>query len=206
MRASHIKMLLMFAIISAPVIASYIAYYFYQPVGRSNYGALIQPQSLKALPLKAVASVKASGLTPVQAAQPEGGQVLSTVAPLKRRWLMLTLGPSACDAMCARRLLFVRQVRWTTGVDMERIERVWMVTDEGAPAPTLMAEHQGLYVMRVDRKTLESYFKPEAGADLSEHIYLVDPLGNLMMRFPKDVDPDKMKRDIVRLLRASRVG
>jgi hypothetical protein len=97
----------------------------------------------------------------------------------------------------------MRQVRLTTGKDQDRVERVWLLTNDQAPDPALIAQHPGLQVLRPQ----------SAGADFGitdlfqpGHIFVVDPLGHVMMRFPLDVDPNRMKKDIARLLRASRVG
>jgi len=46
----------------------------------------------------------------------------------------------------------------------------------------------------------------EEGTTASDHIYMIDPLGNLMMRFPKDADPNKIKKDLYKLLKASAIG
>ena len=78
---------------------------------------------------------------------------------------------------------------------MERIERLWLVSGPGEPRAALLAAHEGMHVARV----ADSPFS-------AEHIYLVDPLGNLMMRFPRDPDPSRVIKDLQRLLKYSRVG
>ena len=134
------------------------------------------------------------------------------------RWILLTVAPADCPGDCAERLYVMRQVRLTTGKDQDRIERVWLLTDDRAPAPALIAQHDGLNVVRLASASgLADSFPPaagsadepaltEPGAPRQGHIFVVDPLGHVMMRFPLGVDPNRMKKDIARLLRASRVG
>ena len=81
--------------------------------------------------------------------------------------------------------------------------RVWLLTNDHVPDSALIGQHRGLQVVRpqtvdVDLQLTDAL---EPG-----HIFVVDPLGHVMMRFPVDVDPNRMKKDIARLLRASRVG
>jgi hypothetical protein len=35
---------------------------------------------------------------------------------------------------------------------------------------------------------------------------VIDPIGNLMMRFPADPDLNRVKKDLVHLLKVSRIG
>ena len=83
---------------------------------------------------------------------------------------------------------------------------IWLVTD-AAPLPAeLSAALQKATVLRVDGAALAQWIEPAAGHTLAEHLYLVDPMGNWMMRFPAGMDAAgaaKAKRDLERLLRAS---
>ena len=87
---------------------------------------------------------------------------------------------------------------------MERIERVWLILDEAPLETQLMREYEGTRLLRASGSPLLREFPASGG--VRDHIYLIDPLGNLMLRFPEDVDPRKMHKDLVRLLRASRIG
>ena len=127
------------------------------------------------------------------------------VATLHGRWLMVMVGSGGCRDACERRLYHLRQVRLTAGKDRDRVQRVWLVPD-AEPVPTLLIrEYDGTAMLRVDRAELTRWLAPD-GSAFEDHIYMVDPLGNLMMRFPPDADPNRTKRDLARLLRASRVG
>jgi hypothetical protein len=87
---------------------------------------------------------------------------------------------------------------------MERIERVWLVTDRVAPDPSLLRDHDGAYAVRAIGSPILAEFP--AARSASDHIYIVDPLGNLMLRFPKDPEPGRMLKDLARLLKVSRIG
>jgi hypothetical protein len=83
---------------------------------------------------------------------------------------------------------------------MERVERLWVVTDSAVPRKDLFPGIEGTYVA-ADQRVV-----PQFPGNVVEHIYLVDPLGNLMLRFPPDPDPARMIKDLERLLKYSRIG
>jgi hypothetical protein len=97
-------------------------------------------------------------------------------------------------------------MRESLGKEKDRLDWVWLVTD-GAPLPKALEPGlQQATVLRVDAAALAQWLEPEAGHALSDHLYLVDPMGNWMMRFPPGLDTAaaaKAKRDLERLLRAS---
>lgn len=190
--SGRIKMLLVLLICAAPVIASYTAFYVLKPQGRSNYATLIQPT--RSLP----AALALRGLD---------GQAVAA-ASLRGQWLLLALGPAACTDACERRLYVQRQLREMLGRDKDRLDKVWLVTD-AAEVPTLLrtsvqsAGPAGVTVLRADRAALAQWLRPEPGRALEDHLYLVDPMGEWMMRVPVEPDPTRLKRDLDRLLRAS---
>lgn len=191
--ASHWKrfrtLYLVFALCLAPVIASYTAYYLLPPSGRTNYGDLIEPQ--RPLPNLALRELDGRAVD---------------VASLRGRWLMVTVDGGDCDDACQRKLWQMRQVRLTTGKDVDRVERVWLIAD-AAPLPTIvMREYEGTRFLRADAAQLKAYFALPPDGRLADHIWIVDPLGNQMLRWPKDADPNRMKRDLARLLKASGIG
>jgi hypothetical protein len=117
---------------------------------------------------------------------------------LRGKWVLVTFDAAACDAYCERKLYFMRQVRTAQGKEQGRIERLWVLTDAETPRPELLAAIEGT---RISKARPEGF--PGHPVD---HIYVVDPLGNLMMRFPRDPDPSKMLKDLQRLLKYSRIG
>ncbi len=179
------KLLLLFGVFALPMVAAFIAYHGWRPSGHGNYGEL-----LDVTPLQATAGTRLDG------------QALDMDA-LRGKWLMVHIGGGACDAACARALYLSRQVRIAQGKDQSRIERMWVLTDASAPDAALMEQHPGLIVWRpADRSFLAQF----PGGGESDRLYVVDPLGNLMMRFPADPDPKRMMKDLKLLLKASQIG
>jgi len=184
------RMLLVLLACAAPVVASYLTYYVIRPEGRSNYASLILPT--RALPAD-LALRDLSG-KPVDAAS------------LKGQWLMLVVSDAACGEACEQHLYLQRQLREMLGRDRDRVDRVWLLTDSGSPAPTLLAAADasgGLTVLHADPAALARWLEPEAGHALPDHLYLVDPMGEWMMRAPVNPDPARLNCDLTRLLRAS---
>lgn len=120
---------------------------------------------------------------------------------LRGKWLLVAFDSAACDTACERKLYYMRQVRKAQGKDQDRVERLWLLTDAGTPRRELLAAIEGTQIVRADA-SLERLFPGRA----TEHIYVVDPIGNLMLRFPPQPDPSKMLKDLQRLLKYSRIG
>ena len=170
-RRRNRRTLLLIAIVAiAPVIASYVAYYFFPRDKQVNYGELLPTQP------------------------PPDSHV---VAEFKGRWALVVSAPGACDARCQAALYATRQARTIQGREMDRVVRVWLVPDAAPSDPVLLAQHPDVAVRRGN---LTGW---PAGND---RIYLVDPLGNLVLAWPLDPDIKKMAADIGRLLKASRIG
>lgn len=126
------------------------------------------------------------------------GQLLAPM-PLggfeRGKWTLVMFDAAACDAYCENKLYVLRQVRRAQGKDMDRVERLWVITDGGKPRAELLPGIEG---------TRFASFPAEGfPGNAADHIYLVDPLGNLMLRFPRDPDPSKMIKDLQRLLKYS---
>lgn len=188
-RVGRWKMLAVLLVCAAPVIASYFTFYVVRPDGRRNFGELIEPQ--RPLP-----DVTASTL--------DGSPV--NLRTLKGQWLLVSVAPASCDAHCAQRLYLQRQLREGLGKDKSRLDWVWLVSDGAPVADALRPALKEATVLRVPQADLAQWLQPQAGLVLAEHLYLVDPLGNWMMRFPPQIDTQgavKLRRDLDRLLRAS---
>lgn len=183
---SKASLWLIVAIAAAPVAASYLTYYFWPPARTVNYGELIEPR-----PLPDPRLVLADG-TPFQ------------LSRLRGRWVLVIVDSGRCDERCDRKLLYMRQLRLTQGKDMERVERAWLISDDAALRPDALAPYPGTWLVRAGGAgLLEEFPAPGTAAD---HIFVIDPLGNLMMRFPRDPEPGRMIKDLSRLLKTSRIG
>ncbi|MBX3653038.1 MAG: hypothetical protein KIS62_17295 [Ramlibacter sp.] len=188
------QMMAVLLVCAAPVVASYFTYYVVRPEGRRNYGELIEPQ--RPLP-------DLTGTTPA-------GQPVN-LRSLKGQWLLVSVAGGACDAACEKHLYLQRQLREGLGKDKDRVDWVWLVPDATPVREALLPALRQATVLRVDPTQLAQWLTPSAGHQLHDQLYLVDPLGNWMMRFPPvnlaaKVDASsaaRIKKDLERVLRAS---
>ena len=118
---------------------------------------------------------------------------------------MVMIDSGACDAACQEKLYQTRQIRTMLGKERERVERWWLITDQVIPSHDLIALHPDLKLLFVANKSLEN-LPLQPGATLADHVYLIDPRGHLMMRYPPKPDPMKIKKDLDKLLKASSIG
>lgn len=169
-----------------PIAAALFFYYLSPPEARMNHGDLLPPTRLPAQPLALLS-----------------GEAFR-FEQMKGKWLLLQIDAGSCDARCREKLHAMRQIRLAQGKDMVRLERVWLLSDASRPVPELLAEYEGTLVVRAEGSGVLAAFP--APADRAAHLYVVDPQGNLMMRFPEKPDPTRMIKDLQRLLRPSRIG
>ena len=189
-RKGRWKLLAILLVCASPVIFSYLAYYVFKPEGRTNYGALIDP---RAYPLPVLETRTLDG-------KPE------TLDAYKGKWIMLLVASGDCPSSCEKKLHDIRQLRLAQGKNMERIERVWLITDQQPVDTILIREFDGTHMLRADAERVAAWLPVEQGTEAADHIFMIDPLGNLMMRFPADADPNKIKKDLNKLLKASSIG
>ena len=177
---------LIIALCVAPVIASYIAYYVAPPAGHTNYGEL-----LNAPPM------------PDTALRLNDGKPFAFSA-LRGKWVLLAVDSAQCNEACQRKLFALRQLRLAQGKEMDRIERAWLISDAAAVAPKLLEEYRGTWLIRVGAgDILKSLPAPRP---VTDYIYVLDPLGNVVMRYGSDADPTRIIKDLTRLLKTSRIG
>ncbi len=174
------------ALCAAPTVAAWLAYFVWPPQSRLNYGELIEARAISDPELRTL----------------DGSSF--RLSQLRGRWVLLQIDSGACAESCGKKLLFMRQARLAQGKDAERIERMWVLADAAPPDAALLRDHEGLRVARAPGGPFLAQFP--AGRSPSDHIYLLDPVGNLMLRFPGDPDAQRMVKDLARLLRASRIG
>ena len=138
---------------------------------------------------------------------------------LKGQWTLLSLSSGDCAASCEKHIYLQRQLRESLGREKDRMDRVVLITDDlplkPAVMPAMSDPANDAYALRITAAgttgsaavaasaALADWLTPAAGHKLADHLYLIDPMGNWMLRFPADLDAAKAKRDIERLLRAS---
>ena len=179
------KLLLIAGGFALPIALSYIAYHFAKPDPTANYGELLLPPSR----------------VPTQAFD-TGTPGAWSFERLQGRWALVISDSGRCPQGCVQKLTLLRQVQLALGRRASRGARVYIVDDQAVPEASLMREFEGTVVASTPRGvTLAS----GAGADRA-HVYLVDPHGNVMMRWPAAADQKRMLRDLERLLKASQIG
>ncbi|MDI9334072.1 MAG: hypothetical protein QM533_06815 [Cytophagales bacterium] len=189
------KMLVVLLVCAAPVVASYLTYYVIRPSNVKSFGELVQPQ-------RPMPNLSATTLD---------GQA-TALASLRGQWLLASVAGGACAKPCEQHLYLQRQLRETLGKDKDRLDWLWLITDDAPLAPELRArltdpamKTQGFSALRIKESDAAAWL--QGGTDqLSTRLYLIDPQGNYMMRFPENLGVEqaaKAKADISRLLRAS---
>lgn len=188
LKRGRLKLGLVALVFVAPLIAA--AWMFYgdsgwQPVGRTNHGHLLEPiVNLNELP----------GQPPLKSLAATGG-----------RWLLIYANDGACLAPCREALYRMRQARLMLGNDMTRVARIFLHGDIGPDKVWLDEEHKGL--ITISNAGLNDTLNLKRPASLgSGGLFLVDPLGNLVMYFAADLAPDDMVGDIEHLLELSHIG
>jgi len=179
------KLLLIFALFAAPIAASLLAYRYAHVAPTANHGELLLP------PAQA----------PDRAMEGADGKPFSFGA-LRGRWILVAADAGGCGEPCLAKLVAMRQVRLALGVNASRVARVFLADDGRAPDAAAFAAFPGM-----ERAVLPSGAALAGGPAWDRrHVYLVDPNGNVMMRWRAEDDPKGMLRDLERLLRASQIG
>jgi len=178
------KLVLVMAFFAAPIAASFLAYRYSHRPPTANHGELLLPPAQ--VPAK-----------PLQ--RPVGGTF--SFGDVRGKWVLVVTDSGACGKDCQSKLYLVRQLRLAVGRNAERIARVFIVDDARAPDAAALEPYAGTEVV----------FQPEGavvapGLSDRRHVYLVDPHGNVMMRWRPGDDPKGMIRDLELLLRASQIG
>lgn len=184
-KAHRQKLLAIMALLLVPVVISYALHYSDYRPGTINYGELIDMEDFKG---DAVNQVDNTIFRP---------------RDIHGKWTMIMVDSGNCNEYCDQKLYKMRQVRLVQNKEMHRVKRLWLIDDNVAIDPSLLEKYEGtIFVNAKDSELLES-LKPTESQRL--HIYLVDPIGNVMMRFPENADPSEMVEDLKRLLHVSQL-
>jgi cytochrome oxidase Cu insertion factor (SCO1/SenC/PrrC family) len=194
---SKAQIWLLIVVFFAPLAIAFVLYYGahdWKPKHTTNRGDLIDPA--RPLPLSALTN-------------PNGG----TLSPqlLRGKWTLLYIGEGQCDPRCHEALTLMRQTRLALGQDMDRVQRLFLVTGNCCDQAYLAREHEGLILARADDAAaagLISLFPTYEGAPVARagRIYIVDPLGNLMMSYAPTAPTKGLLEDMKKLLKLSHIG
>jgi hypothetical protein len=185
-RSFRINLVLIFAVFAVPLIAAYLSYFVWPPQSRLNYGELIEPKTLPDVPLL---DVNGKDFPP---------------SKLRGKWIMLTIDNANCDAACDHKLYLMRQIRISMTKEMNRIERVMLLQGDGKLSSEMLTKYPGMHVLSGANQALLTTLSMET--NLTDYIFLIDPVGQVMMRYAKNPDATGIRRDLSRLLSVSQVG
>ena len=195
-RARLLLVLLGALFLSGSVIAFLLLQSGWRPARTKNHGELVQP----ARPLQDIAldTLDAPAIS---------------VDRLKGKWTLVYFGPAECLQPCTDNLYKMRQVTAAQGKEAHRVQRLMVVTDTKALdlLRYTLKEYPGMHVAIGPAEAVQrlaAQFALPAGSPLDNRhrLYIVDPLGNLMMSYPADADPRGINKDLGLLLKASQIG
>lgn len=200
-KRSALPVVIVLAVCLAPLVLAFLAYFLpstgLRPDSANNYGTLIEPQ-------RPVPAADALGLATLD------GEPFD-LRSLAGKWVLATADVAECPESCATKLFILRNSHATQGKNVERLRRVWFVLDD-APVPEKVLEaYRGTVMVRVAPEKLAAFLTPDATREdmekaLREPMWIIDPLGNLMMSYPSGSDPLRVRKDISKLLFNSRIG
>lgn len=184
-RKPRLKLLLIMALFALPIVASTIAYHFFRPDATANYGELLVPPTQ---------------ITTARFGRAQGGEF--GFAELGGKWVLIASDSGACPESCVGKLTLMRQVRLMLGRNAVRVARVFVADDTHALSAQALAPFEGTVAITPPTGMI----LPLAPVNDRAHFYLVDPRGNVIMRYPAKAQPRRMLRDLERLLKASQIG
>jgi len=201
-RRSLLPMLIVFLVSLAPIVGAVVMYMNPQwwPDDGRSYGTLISPQ-------RTIPTPQALALTTLD------GKPFD-LATLKGRWVLLVADDGDCGDDCARKLFITRNVHASQGKNVDRAARVWIITDDQPVPQRVLDAYQGTIMLRADPVAAAPFLlgrspgsvTPGLHAELKAPIWVIDPLGHLMLQFPGEADPVKVRDNFRQLLRQSRIG
>jgi cytochrome oxidase Cu insertion factor (SCO1/SenC/PrrC family) len=179
------------ALFLVPLLASFWMYYggTWRPAGRTNHGELIEP--LRPLPRAELRDAS--------------GNVASADL-FHEKWTLVYLGAGQCEDACRASLYFMRQTRLSLNNEMTRVSRVFLATSQCCNNSFLAREHAGLIAIDASGPEAVSLLNAFPQTERARSLFIVDPLGNLVMRYDTREDPKGLLEDLKKLLKLSHIG
>jgi len=162
----------------------------WRPARRVNHGELITPA--RPLPATHLQRVVPPGTLP--------GELFHG------KWSLVYIGSGQCTDACRRSLYIMRQARLSLNSEMRRVERIFLVTSECCAREFLAHEHPGLVVLDAMGPAANPLVEVFPAAQREQSLFIVDPLGNLMMRYDVRQNPQGLLADLQKLLSLSHIG
>lgn len=168
--SGHGKLLAMFLACSLPVLLAIFVFFVIKPSGQASFGELIHPA--RPMPAVSVLNDKAQSIE---------------LAQLKGQWLLVSVGRAACDNGCAQHLFIQRQLREMLNKDKDRVDRVWLLTDDAPINPEVQPLLADTTLLRVSAPVLQAWLGDMSEAEAAQQLFVVDPQGHAMLRMPADM-------------------
>lgn len=183
----------------APVLGAVLVYFNpeWHPSGSVNYGALVEPQ--RPMPAAQALELKTLDGKPFD------------LQSLKGKWLLATADGAACPESCAKKLFILRNSHASQGKNVERVNRIWFITDDAVVPDNVLEAYKGTIMVRAKPEQLANFLTtqgigPDGKPALQDPMWIIDPLGNLILQYPVDAEPLRFRKDLSRLIYNSRIG
>jgi hypothetical protein len=196
-KTSYMPLWILIALCGFPYIGGTL-YYQYQDrlpqAGTTNYGELISP----------VKELKNINLTMLDGSE-------KTVTDYRKKWLMVYVLDGDCGEDCQKNLYFMRQIRRAMAEDRYRINRLLVLDKQELFTTDLQAflkDYEGMDVATINNESKTDFYSilQDASGKTFRKIMLIDPMGNFMMEYDSQPDPELVLKDVKRLLTISRIG
>jgi hypothetical protein len=193
LRARNLRTLALLAgLFVLPLAGAFLMYYGtgWRPLGRVNHGELISP----ARPLAA------ASLPSVIANRPAPAHLF------EHKWSLVYVGNGRCDDACRHTLYVMRQTRISLNNEMTRVARIFLVTGDCCDREFLEREHPDLIVLDATGSAAAPLLAAFPNSNRDQSLFIVDPLGNLMMSYDARLNPKGLLEDLKKLLSLSHIG
>ncbi len=184
-----------FVVISfvAPVVAAYALFFMgITPPAYSNKGELLSP----------IIDVESFALTD------DSNKALGRDEITNHKWHMVYFAGPSCDDACNQILYNMRQINIAVGKNANRLRRLLVHLEKpGEEFQALIAkEYPDAEHANANAATIAAALQ-EVGAEFrSNEVYIMDPLGNIMMRFTQDQPYKDLLHDLNKLFKVSQIG
>ena len=180
-RAKNSILIIIFLVCLFPFVASTLLYFFWKPNNYTNYGEIVSYENF------------------LQNIEFENKDLLKN---FRGKWLLTSFHAGECNEICDKKLYLMRQLRLSQGKNMDRLERVFVFMEPKDDNFMLNQSYNGTYIIEdFNRDKIKNmpFYKT-----ITNNFFLIDPFGNLMMIFPEDPNPSKIKKDLSKLLKVSK--
>ena len=178
----------------APVVLAYIMFFFVDVKSFVNHGEILNP-------IVHIASFKLKD---------ENNEIIPQ-DELTYKWRLISFVGKDCDEQCETRLFETRQIHTLLAKDQHRLMRMFVhLEPAGDPLLKLIEQtHPNVIHVNGDADTIIDALGAnvrEGAGIMNNETYIMDPMGNVMMRFTQDQPNKEFLYDLKKLLKASQIG